>query len=97
MLSNVPVYLLYCIFLAFGCHAVRPGQGSWFTISDNEVFYTTIQYNCSKVYSDVLFNLFVYVYRLIGSLTTPTACIKDQKFLLKVNLSFGFTAISFSE
>ncbi|XP_060840967.1 transmembrane protein 87A isoform X1 [Rhopalosiphum padi] len=63
MLSNVPIYLLYCTFLAFTCHAVRPGEGSWSSIIDNDNYIQfcggslfkgteiSIKISCSNVYN----------------------------------------------
>lgn len=63
MFSNVPIYLLYCTFLTFTCHAVRPGEGSWSSIMDNDNYIQfcggslfkgteiSIKISCSNVYN----------------------------------------------
>lgn len=44
MLSNVPIYFLYCTYLVFMCHAIRREEGSWSTYIDNVrfLFFTTM-------------------------------------------------------
>jgi len=54
---------LYCTFLAFTCHAVRPGEGSWSSIIDNDNYIQfcggslfkgteiSIKISCSNVFN----------------------------------------------